>query len=79
LKFVPPYMDPVLARFLKLIKDFARLFDIRPFPFDAKPAIASGYFHCQLFLKLLQQLEIVGVQILERSRVIELKRLGFNH
>jgi hypothetical protein len=74
-----PNLNPVLSGLLQLTKHFARLFDIRTLPFQAQPSIPSRHFHRQSFLQRLQKLEVIGVQVLERPRVVELKSLGFKH
>jgi hypothetical protein len=79
LKLMASDLDSVLTCLLELVKDLASLFNIRSLPLDAQPSIPGGHLNSQLFLQCLQEFEIVGVEILKRPCVVELKRLGFNH
>src|SRR5882724_13133064 len=69
----------MLARFLELLKHVLRFIDAVCVPFEFHPAFAGSHFHAKRVLKVLQKLDVVGVERLQSARALKLEGASFSH
>src|SRR4029434_2100194 len=79
IEFVLLNVHALLARFLKLLEHVLRLIDAVRGAFQFHPAFAGGHFHTERVLKVLQKLDVVGVERLQSARALKLEGASFTH
>ena len=79
IKFVSLNIDALLARFFKLFEHVLRFIDAARVPLEFYPALTRGHLHAKGVLEVLQKLNVIGVERLQRAWAVKLQSPRFSH